>query len=146
MPKPQSASAAVEDYLEQIHQLIESKGYARAVEIAENLGVAQASVSNMLQKLDQDGFVVREKYRGLTLTPHGREVARRIVARHELLTRLLRTFELDESIIYDDVEGMEHHISRPTLEVLTAICEEIEDDPALLEKLQRRIRSANGKP
>ncbi len=134
------ASSAVEDYLEQIHQLIEEKGYARAVEVAERLGVAQASVSNMLQKLDQDGYVVREKYRGVVLTDEGRAVARRIVARHELLTRLLRAFELDEEIIYHDVEGMEHHISRPTLGVLTAICEELEADPALLRKLRRRIR------
>lgn len=140
MAEAQTATQAVEDYLEQIHQLIEGKGYARAVEIAENLGVAQASVSNMLQKLDQDGFVVREKYRGVTLTDHGREVAERIVVRHELLTRLLRAFELPEDIIYRDVEGMEHHISRPTLEVITAICEELEGDPALLRKLQRRIR------
>lgn len=140
MTKAQAASPAVEDYLEQIHQLIESKGYARAVEVADKLGVAQASVSNMLQKLDQDGFVVREKYRGVTLTDHGRAVAERIVARHELLTRLLRAFELDEEIIYRDVEGMEHHISRPTLEVLTAICEELEKDPALLRKLRRRVK------
>jgi Mn-dependent transcriptional regulator len=140
MARAQAASPAVEDYLEQIHQLIESKGYARAVEIAENLGIAQASVSNMLQRLDQDGFVVREKYRGITLTEHGRKVAERIVARHELLTRLLRTFELPEDIIYHDVEGMEHHISRPTLKVLTVICEELERDPALLRKLRRRAK------
>jgi len=134
------ASSAVEDYLEQIHQLIEAKGYARAVEIAENLGVAQASVSNMLQKLDQDGYVVREKYRGVVLTDEGRRVAERIVARHALLTRLLRAFALDEDVIYKDVEGMEHHISRPTLEVLTAICEELENDPALLRKLRRKLQ------
>ena len=142
MTQAQTASSAVEDYLEQIHQPIESKGYARTVENAENLGDAPASVSNMLQKLDQDGFVVREKYRGVTLTDHGREVAKRIVARHELLTRLLRAFELDEDIIYHDVEGMEHHISRPTLQVLTAICEELENDPALLRKLRRRVKHA----
>jgi Mn-dependent DtxR family transcriptional regulator len=142
MAQAQTASSAVEDYLEQIHQLIETKGYARSVEIAENLGVAQASVSNMLQKLDQDGYVVREKYRGVTLTDRGRAVAERIVARHELLTRLLRAFALDEKIIYRDVEGMEHHISRPTLQVLTAICEELENDPALLRKLRRRIAGA----
>ena len=142
MAEAQTASSAVEDYLEQIHQLIEGKGYARAVEIAENLGVAQASVSNMLHKLDQDGFVVREKYRGITLTDHGRKVAERIVIRHDLLTRLLRAFELPEDIIYRDVEGMEHHISRPTLKVLTAICEELETAPDLLRKLRRRVKKA----
>lgn len=137
-----TASAAVEDYLEQIHALIESKGYARAVEIAERLGVAQASVSNMLQKLDAEGFVNRERYRGISLTEEGRKVAERIVARHELLTRLLRAFELDETVIHQDVEGMEHHISRPTLDVLTVICEELEQDPVLLSKLRKNLNPA----
>lgn len=140
MPERSDASAAVEDYLEQIHQLIETKGYARAVEIADNLGVAQASVSNMLQRLDGEGYVIREKYRGVSLTDEGRRVAQRIVVRHELLTRLLRAFELEEDIIYRDVEGMEHHISRPTLDVMTVICEELESEPALLKKLKRRLR------
>lgn len=140
MSQRPDASSAVEDYLEQIHQLIETKGYARAVEIADNLGVAQASVSNMLQRLDSEGFVVREKYRGVSLTDEGRRVAQRIVARHELLTRLLRAFELEEDIIYRDVEGMEHHISRPTLDVLTVICEEFEREPALLKKLKKRLK------
>lgn len=43
-------SPAVEDYLEQIHNLIEGKGYARVVDIAQNLGISQASVTNMIQK------------------------------------------------------------------------------------------------
>lgn len=139
MPERTDASSAVEDYLEQIHQLIETKGYARSVEIADKLGVAQASVSNMLQRLDAEGYVEREKYRGVRLTDEGRRVAQRIVVRHELLTRLLRAFELEEDIIYRDVEGMEHHISRPTLNVLTVICEELESEPALLRKLKKRL-------
>ncbi|MGA0846467.1 MAG: transcriptional regulator MntR [Luteolibacter sp.] len=140
MANDTAVSPAIEDYLEQIHQLIENKGYARAVEIAEKLGVAQASVSNMLQRLDQEGYVIRERYRGVVLTDHGRKVAERIVARHELLTRLLRAFGLDEDIIYRDVEGMEHHISRPTLDVLTVICEALESDPTFLSKLRRRLK------
>jgi len=140
--KEATASQAVEDYLEQIHELIEGKGYARAVEIAERLGVAQASVSNMLQKLDADGFVNRERYRGISLTEEGRRVAERIVARHELLTRLLRAFEMDETVIHQDVEGMEHHISRPTLDVFTVICEELEQNPELLRKLRKKLSRA----
>ncbi|MCX6857733.1 MAG: hypothetical protein NTV80_22850 [Verrucomicrobia bacterium] len=42
-------SPAIEDYLEQIHNLIEGKGYARVVDIAKNLGISQASVTNMIQ-------------------------------------------------------------------------------------------------
>jgi len=61
-------SPAIEDYLEQIHNLIAGKGYARVVDIAQNLDISQASVTNMIQKLDAEGFVVYERYRGVVLT------------------------------------------------------------------------------
>ncbi|NOX98798.1 MAG: transcriptional regulator MntR [Verrucomicrobia bacterium] len=131
---------AVEDYLEQIYNLIELKGYARVVDIAENLGLAQASVTNMIQRLDGEGYIIYEKYRGLTLTDSGRKVGEAITRRHQLLTRLLRHFSLDEDTIYEDVEGMEHHISRPTLEVISALCEELDASPDLLKKLRKRIK------
>jgi Mn-dependent DtxR family transcriptional regulator len=138
------SSTAVQDYLEQIHQLIEAKGYARAVEIAANLGVSQASVSAMSQRLDAEGFVGYEKYRGVVMTEKGREIARQIVQRHEVLTRLLRRFGIDEETIYRDVEGMEHHISVQTLSVLTLLTEELENNPDLARRLKRRMESRAG--
>lgn len=138
MPALQDSTTAVQDYLEQIHNLIEAKGYARAVEIAGNLGVSQASVSAMLRRLDAEGFVVHERYRGLVLTPRGRDIAREIIERHDILTRLLRRFGIDEETIYRDVEGMEHHISAQTLRVLTLVTEELEGNPELLRRLKRR--------
>lgn len=130
---------AVEDYLEQIHNLIESKGYARVVDIAQNLGISQASVTNMIQKLDAEGYLVYERYRGVTLTDDGRRVGQAIAKRHDVLTRLLRRFGLDEATVHRDVEGMEHHISRQTLQVLTLILEELEGNAELMRKLKRRM-------
>jgi Mn-dependent DtxR family transcriptional regulator len=140
VPSPQpTTSTAVQDYLEQIHQLIEVKGYARAVDIAAGLSVSQASVSAMIQRMDAEGFVIYEKYSGIILTDKGREIARHIIERHEVLTRLLRRFGIDEETIYRDVEGMEHHISSQTLDVLTLITEELETNPVLAGKLKARL-------
>lgn len=139
MPLPPQTTTAIQDYLEQIHQLIEAKGYARAVDIAANLNVSPASVSAMIQRMDAEGFVIYEKYRGIILTEKGREIARHIIERHEVLTRLLRRFGIDEATIYNDVEGMEHHISSQTLDVLTLITEELEANPALVRKLKSRL-------
>lgn len=135
-----SGSTAMDDYLEQILHLIESKGYARAVDISRNLGISQASVTNMLQRLDGEGLVKHEKYRGTVLTDEGHRIARAIIDRHETLTRFLRLFGLDEETIYRDVEGMEHHISRATLEVIRAVADTLEADPALLAKVKEAQR------
>lgn len=136
-------STAVEDYLEQIHALIEEKGYARVVDIAANLGISQASVSNMIQKLNANGLVIYEKYRGTVLTPAGERIGRDIRRRHSLLTRLLQHFGLDEATIYADVEGMEHHISQPTQRALELLTEELEKNPELLTKIRHRLSRQN---
>jgi Mn-dependent DtxR family transcriptional regulator len=129
----------MEDYLEQIHNLIEAKGYARVVDIAGNLGVSQASVTNMIQRLDAEGYVVYERYRGVTMTEAGRDIGRAIARRHEVLTRLLAGFGLDPKTVHEDVEGMEHHISRQTLEVLTLLMEELEGNAELMARLKRKL-------
>ena len=70
-PAPPGRSTAVEDYLEQILDLINTKGYARVADIAQGLRISQASVTNMVQRLDAEGLLKYEKYRGLVLTTAG---------------------------------------------------------------------------
>jgi Mn-dependent DtxR family transcriptional regulator len=128
---PSRNSAAVEDYLERILELINSKGYARVVDIAAALKISQASVTNMVQRLDGEGLLKYEKYRGLILTAAGKTLARRIAQRHKLLTDFLKLLGLDDRVIYHDVEGMEHHISAPTLRAIEALTEQLRRRPAL---------------
>ena len=133
--KSKRNSSAVEDYLERILELINSKGYARVVDIATSLNISQASVSNMIQRLDGEGLLKYEKYRGLVLTAAGETLARNIARRHELLTDFLTLLRLDKQVIHHDVEGMEHHISPPTLRAIEALTAQLKRRPALLAKL-----------
>ena len=139
MPAPKKNrrnSAAVEDYLERILELIDSKGYARVVDIATSLRISQASVTNMVQRLDGEGLLKYEKYRGLVLTAAGEALARNITRRHHLLTEFLSLLRLDKQVIHHDVEGMEHHISPPTLRAIEALTAQLKRRPALLAKLK----------
>jgi Mn-dependent DtxR family transcriptional regulator len=136
LKKNRRNSSAVEDYLERILELIDSKGYARVVDIATSLKISQASVSNMVQRLDAEGLLKYEKYRGLVLTPAGESLARNITRRHQLLTDFLTLLRLDKQVIHHDVEGMEHHISPPTLRAIEALTAQLKRRPALLAKLK----------
>src|SRR5919201_3360315 len=95
MPSHGQPSQSAEDYLERIHELIEQKGYARVVDIASSLKVKQASVTSMVQKLAEAGYLEYEKYRGLVLTDKGRAVACNIQKRHETLSRFFSLLGLD---------------------------------------------------
>ena len=134
--KTRRNSSAVEDYLERILELIDSKGYARVVDIATSLKISQASVTNMVQRLDGDGLLKYEKYRGLVLTAAGEALARNITRRHQLLTDFLTLLHLDKQVIHHDVEGMEHHISPPTLRAIEALTAQLKRRPALLAQLK----------
>src|SRR5881227_1977142 len=133
---PSRNSTAVEDYLERILELINSKGYARVVDIAAALKISQASVTNMVQRLDADGLLKYEKYRGLTLTTVGKTLACKIAQRHQLLTDFLKLLGLDDRVIYHDVEGMEHHISSSTLRAIEALTVQLRRRPALRAQLE----------
>lgn len=132
-----SGSTARDDYLEQILHLIEEKGYARPIDISKKLGISQASVTNMLQRLDTEGLVKHEKYRGTTLTEEGLLIAKAIIDRHETLTRFLQLFDIDEQTIYRDVEGMEHHVSRATLEVIRSVANHLQEHPETLRAIKK---------
>ncbi|HEY3602227.1 MAG TPA: transcriptional regulator MntR [Chthoniobacterales bacterium] len=132
-----ASSVAVEDYLERILELIDSKGYARVVDIAAGLKISQASVTNMVQRLDTDGLLKYEKYRGLVLTPAGETVARSITRRHQLLTDFLSLLGLDARVVEHDVEGMEHHISPPTVRAIESLTRLLRRRPALRAQLTK---------
>jgi len=135
------SSSAVEDYLERILELTNSKGYARVVDIAAALDISQASVTNMIQRLDAEGLLKYEKYRGLVLTTAGEELARNIMHRHQLLTDFLKLLGIADEVIYHDVEGMEHHISQPTLRAIEALSSQLTKQPALLQKIKKSINA-----
>lgn len=144
MPKPKPSQTA-EDYLERIHELIQSKGYARVVDIASSLKVKQASVTIMVQKLAEAGYLKYEKYRGLLLTDKGRDVARKIQNRHATLSRFFSLFGLDAEIQRQDIEGIEHHLSPATVAVLSDLAHFFEKNPDMLRSFQSSRNGARSK-
>ena len=142
MPAQPAPSQSAEDYLERIHELIEEKGYARVVDIASSLRVKQASVTSMVQKLGELGYLNYEKYRGLVLTEKGKTVATGIQKRHEALSRFFTLFGLDEKTQVHDIEGMEHHLSAVTVEVLEDLVKFFEKNPELLKQFLKSRKAA----
>ncbi|PAW77419.1 MAG: hypothetical protein B9S32_11770 [Verrucomicrobia bacterium Tous-C9LFEB] len=118
-----------EDYLERIQELVDKKGYARVTDLAEALDIGRSTVSTMVRKLSQRGFINYERYRGFTLTDSGRKIALQIKSRHETLTRFLRHLDLPEKIVATDVEGIEHHLSNQTLARLKQLSDYWQENP-----------------
>ncbi len=105
-----------EDYVELIADLIEEKGEARVVDLAECLGVTKPTVNNAIQRLQRDGYVNSAPYRAIFLTDKGRELAAAARARHRVVREFLLALGVDAETADEDAEGIEHHVSDATLE------------------------------
>jgi Mn-dependent DtxR family transcriptional regulator len=141
---PGKPSQSAEDYLERIHELIETKGTAHVADIAQTLGVGQPSVTSMVQKLADGGYLRYEKYRAITLTDEGRAVAVRIRDRHNVLAGFFTLFDLDDETQARDIEGIEHHLSPETLRTLADLTTFFKDNPDALKQFQATRPARNG--
>jgi DtxR family manganese transport transcriptional regulator len=107
-----------EDYVELIADLIDVTGEARAVDLAERLGVTNATVNNALNRLTREGLVTRQRYRSIFLTDTGRALAETARERHRLVRDFLVSLGVDPETAEIDAEGIEHHTSEKTLAAL----------------------------
>ena len=107
-----------EDYVELIADLIDVTGEARAVDLAERLGVTNATVNNTLNRLTRENLVTRQRYRSIFLTDAGRLMADKARERHRLARDFLLKLGVDAETAEIDAEGIEHHTSATTLAAL----------------------------
>ena len=104
-----------EDYVELIADLIQETGEARVVDLAQRLGVSNATVNNTIQRLARDGLVTSKPYRSIFLTEEGEALAASSRERHELVRDFLVSLGVSPEIAEADAEGVEHHVSAATL-------------------------------
>ena len=121
------ASRGMQDYLKAIHRLGGVEQVVSPVELAAQLEVRAPSVTSMLKRLAEGGWVQYEPGRGARLTATGIAEARRIIRRHRLMELFLtRVLGLDWSEVDAEAEILEHAIS-PRLE--QAIADYLGDPP-----------------
>jgi DtxR family transcriptional regulator, Mn-dependent transcriptional regulator len=103
---------SVEDYLKAVYHLSAAGAPASTTALAEQLGVAPASVSGMIKRLSEQGWLEHTPYRGAELTPEGRRVALRMLRRHRLVEAYLVGFlGYTWDTVHDEAERLEHAVS-----------------------------------
>ncbi len=88
----ENLSPVLEDYLVTILRLESIYGIAKTCKIAEELNVAPATVSKILEKLRIRGFITWNKYQGVKLSDKGRCRALKILRKHRIMERFLVEF------------------------------------------------------
>jgi DtxR family transcriptional regulator, Mn-dependent transcriptional regulator len=110
---------SIEDYLKAIYDLTQIKQPASTTDISKTLKVAPASVTEMLKKLAEKGYITHSPYHGTRLTTSGKRTAENIVRKHRLLERFLHdVLKVDKTQVHYQACGMEHSLSDEAAESL----------------------------
>jgi len=108
-----TVSSEAEEYLEAIYRLEKKTGFAKTMELVNQLKVVPGSVTNTIESLERRGLVLHEPYRGVKLTEKGRKLALDVLRRHRLAERLLTdVLRLDWSRVHDMACRLEHAITK----------------------------------
>jgi DtxR family Mn-dependent transcriptional regulator len=102
-------SEQVEDYLKNIYKIESSEGKVATSALSRKLGIAPASVTEMIKKLAGEGIVTHTPYRGVQLTREGRRRALQIIRRHRLWEAfLVEVLKFDWHEIDEEADRLEH--------------------------------------
>ena len=107
-----------EDYVEAINEINFNKGFVKNVDLCKYFGVSNATVCKNIKRLIKEELVESEKYRSIFLTKAGKILAEKSNTRHEVLYKFLTKLGVPNRIAEIDSEGMEHHVSKETLNMM----------------------------
>ena len=119
-----------QDYLKALYALGPNGATITTSSLAVRLGVSAPSVTNMLGRLAKEKLISHTPRAGARLTARGRRAAIEMVRRHRILeTFLVRVLGLDWSLVHEDAEVLEHHISERVLEAIDRLVGHPAEDP-----------------
>lgn len=110
------ATETAEDYVEAISETIAKSGTCRVADLTERFGVTHVTVIKILGRLQREGLVRTETRGPVQLTVAGERLAALCKERHQIVFQFLRAIGVSEETAAIDAEGIEHHVSRETLE------------------------------
>ena len=117
-------SENIEEYLETLYKFGSKDSYVSTTTISKELGIAPGSVTQMLKKLEDIGYIDYVPYKGASLTPEGIKLAQKITRKHRILEKFLKdVLKIKDENLHSQACDMEHSLSD---EAERAICHMLE--------------------
>jgi DtxR family Mn-dependent transcriptional regulator len=120
------SSESVENFLKAVYTLEKSLDASENERVStnalsESLNISAPSVTDMAQRLDEEGLIDYQRYKGIRLTDSGTDIALKVLRRHRLIELFLVQelgYELHE--VHEEAEALEHAVSDRFVQALVA--------------------------
>lgn len=124
-------SVSTENFIKSIYLLQSDYGQkASSSNLAKQLNISHAAVTDMARKLAIKGWIVYQKYKEITLTPEGEKMALNIIRRHRLWELFLtKVLNIPLSKVHEEAEMLEHQTSDFLLEKISQYLGNPDFDP-----------------
>lgn len=109
---------SLENYLEAIYVLRKESDKVLSVDLAKDLDLSRASVSNAVKKMKDKGYVIMERGGNLVLTEEGERIGKEINERHQTVKKILVHLGVNEDLADHDACRIEHALSQETFEAI----------------------------
>ena len=105
-------SENIEEYLEVLYRNGSNGEQVSTTQLSKDLGIAPGSVTQMLKKLENLGYITYTPYKGATLTDEGMRIAQKITRKHRILEKFLTDIlKIKEENVHEQACEMEHTLS-----------------------------------
>ncbi|MBR1610727.1 MAG: metal-dependent transcriptional regulator [Methanobrevibacter sp.] len=105
-------SENIEEYLEVLYRNGSNGEQVSTTKLSKDLGIAPGSVTQMLKKLENLGYIKYTPYKGAVLTEEGMKIAQKITRKHRILEKfLMDVLKIKEENIHEQACEMEHTLS-----------------------------------
>lgn len=131
-----SLTASMEDYLEMIYRLSQEVGFTRIHSLSHALNVQPPSATKMVQHLSQMGLVQYQKYGFIMLEEKGRELGAWLLTRHTIIDKFLRMIGVNENLVLEETEKVEHMFSRETIQCFDDFAEFVKQNPCVADQFR----------
>lgn len=143
--KENTLTASMQDYLEMIYRLSLNSGFTRIHELSQALNIQPPSATKMVQRLSELSFIKYEKYGVIMLQENGKKLGEALLARHNHIEVFLKTMGVNESLILEETEKMEHTISHQTVQCFGYFVSFMHENPEFEKGFSdyRKLRNSN---
>ena len=112
------ADESLEDYLETILMLKNSRGQVRSIDIANEMNFTKPSVSVAMKNLREKGYITMDNTGYITLTEAGRQRAEDVLERYTILAEILMHIGVSKETALADACKVEHDLSEESFEAI----------------------------